>query len=65
MLYKGGQTLAGIKSIVAALGTAAWLNQTQTLPVLISVQHIDSSLSICHTRFQWRTLTSLNTDQAA
>lgn len=50
--YKGGQTLAGSKSITAALSAAPWINQNQTLPVLISVKHIDSSFNICHVPFQ-------------
>lgn len=51
VLYKGGQTLVGSKSI-AALTAAQWINQNQPLPVLISVRHIDSALNICHVPFQ-------------
>lgn len=52
VLYKGGQTLAGSKSITAALSAAPRINQNQTLPVLISMKHINSSLNIYHVPFQ-------------
>lgn len=63
VLYKGSQTLVGSKSIIAALSAAPWINQNQTLTVLISVKHIDSSLNSCHVPFQECTLTSINPDQ--